>query len=100
MNIHATDSHAKDPHAKDEPRIEMAVRQLFTEAAAQPDAFYERSARSLQLLDNRLQGWNRRGEHAAVMQRLRVQIGGVCRGLPAHDAQRAVCDGLLKEGAS
>jgi hypothetical protein len=89
-----------DLSPQDEPRIEKAVRQLFTEAAAQPDAFYERSARSLQLLDSRLQGWNRRGDHAAVMQRLRAQLGGVCRGLPAHDAQRVVCDGLLKENTS
>jgi thioredoxin-like negative regulator of GroEL len=81
---------------QDEARIERAVQQLFTEAAAQPDAFHERSARSLQKVGSKLAAWNKGRSHAAAMQRLQVQLDGVCGKLPADDAQRSVCDGLLK----
>jgi thioredoxin-related protein len=81
---------------QDEARIERAVRQLFGEAAAQPNAFYERSARSLQRVGSKLQAWNKGGKHAAVVQRLRAELDGVCAKLPADDVQRGVCEGLLR----
>lgn len=82
------------PH--DEARIEKAALRLFDEAAAQPDAFFERSARSLQRIGSRLQGWNKGGTHAAVLKRLQTRVDAVCAALPAADAQRAVCEALLK----
>lgn len=82
---------------QDEARIERAVQQLFTEAAAQPNVFYERSARSLQKVADKLAAWQPR--HAAVAKRLRAQLNGVCRQVPADDGQRAVCEGLLKQPA-
>ena len=85
---------------QDEARIERAVQQLFTEAAAQPDAFFERSARSMQRVGSKLQGWNKRGKHAGVMARLQSQLAAVCGKLPATDPQRAVCDGVLKPAAA
>ncbi len=85
---------------QDEARIERAVQQLFTEAAAQPDAFFERSARSMQRVGSKLQGWNKRGKHAAVMSRLQSQLAAVCGKLPATDPQRAVCDGVFKPAAT
>jgi thioredoxin-related protein len=81
---------------QDAPRIERAAGQLFTEAAAQPAAFYERSARSLQRAGRKLQGWNSAGTHADSMQRLQAQLTPVCAKLPVEDAQRSTCETLLR----
>ncbi|CAG1015752.1 hypothetical protein BURC_01043 [Burkholderiaceae bacterium] len=85
---------------KDEARIEAAVQQLFDEAAAQPNAFYERSARSLQRVGGKLVAWNRGQAHAAAMKRLQARLDAVCAKLPADDTQRDVCLGLLKPPAA
>ncbi|HJW12664.1 MAG TPA: disulfide isomerase, partial [Albitalea sp.] len=84
---------------QDEVRIERATQQLFNEAAAQPNAFYERSARSLQRVADKLQAWNRHGAHAAVLRRLQLQLAGVCERLPSDEAQRSACGSLFKPGA-
>ena len=81
---------------QDAARIEKAAGQLFTEAAKQPDAFYERSGRSLQRVGTKLQAWNKSGTHTAAIKRLQAQLDGVCQQLPAGDSQRATCDALLK----
>ncbi|HZE91494.1 MAG TPA: thioredoxin fold domain-containing protein [Rhizobacter sp.] len=82
---------------QDEARIERTAQQLFAEAAAQQNAFYERSARSLQRVGTRLQDWNKSRGHRAAMLRLQAQLDSVCAGLPADDTQqRATCQGLLK----
>ncbi len=81
---------------QEEARIEKAASQLFAEAARQPDAFYERSGRSLQRIGSRLQAWNKGGAHAAAIRRLQTQLDGVCSGLAANDPNRAACSGLLK----
>jgi thiol-disulfide isomerase/thioredoxin len=81
---------------RDEARIERAVQQLLTEAAALPDAFYERSGRALQRVGTKLQGWNQRGAHAAAMRRLQARLDGVCGKLDAADPKRANCEALLK----
>ena len=82
---------------KDAPRIERVASQLIGEAAAQPNAFYERSARSLERVGKKLQGWNSAGAHADVVKRLQAQLAPVCAKLPADDAQqRASCDTLLR----
>ena len=81
---------------KDEARIERAVAQMLTEAGASPNAFYERSARSLQRVGSKLQAWNQGGAHAASIKRLQTQLDGVCGKLDAGDPQRATCEGLLK----
>ena len=82
-----------------ESRIEKAAAQLLTEAAKQPDAFYERSGRSLQRVGAKLQVWNRSGAHGAAIQRLQMQLDGVCNALDANDPKRANCLGLLKPAA-
>jgi thiol-disulfide isomerase/thioredoxin len=79
----------------DEGRIERTVQQLFAEAATRPDAFYERSGRSLQRVGSKLVGWNAGGAHRAVMQRLRKQLDAVCSALADDDGKRAACNGLL-----
>ena len=84
---------------QDEARIEKAVAQLFTEAAAAPDAFYERSGRSLQRIGTKLQAWNKGGQHSAAIGRLQKQLDGVCGALDKGDTKRAACEGLLKAPA-
>jgi len=80
---------------QDERRIEATAAKLFDEAAAQPNAFYERSARSMQRVGSKLAQWNKGAAHAATMKRLQTRLTGVCEKLPADDGQRTVCDGLL-----
>ena len=84
---------------QDEARIEKAVQQLLDEAARMPDAFYERSGRSLQRVGTKLQGWNKGGAHAAVIKRVQAKLDGVCGALPAGDAKRTNCEALLKPAA-
>ena len=81
---------------EDEARIERAAQQLLTEAAALPDAFYERSGRSLQRVGTKLQGWNKGGAHTASVKRLQGQLDGICNALDAADPKRANCETLLK----
>jgi thioredoxin-like negative regulator of GroEL len=83
----------------EEARIEKAASQLFAEAAKQPDAFYERSGRSLQRVGSKLQAWNKGGAHSAAMKRLQAQLDGVCNALDANDPKRANCAALLKPAA-
>ena len=80
----------------DDAGIERAVQQLWAEAAAQPNAFYERSARSLQRVATQLQAWNAGGRHAPSVRRLQAQWQGVCARISPADAQRATCDNLSK----
>ena len=84
---------------QDAGRIERVARQLFAEAAQDPSAFHERSARSLQRVGSRLSDWNRDGQHGAVLRRLQDGPDGLaalCGKLEAADAQRATCDALRK----
>ena len=85
-----------DLSPQDEARIEKAVLQLLDEAAAMPDAFYERSGRSLQRVGTKLQGWNKGGAHAAVLKRVQARLDRVCGALPAGDPKRTNCEALLK----
>lgn len=82
---------------QDGARIEKTAAQLFSEAALDKGAFYERSARSLQKVGSKLVDWNAGGQHAAVLQRLKAQLDGVCGKLEAADKQRATCQGLLSK---
>jgi hypothetical protein len=82
---------------QDEARIERAVLQLFTEAAAQPDAFHDRSARLLERMGGRLLAWNEGGRHAQSLARLRSALDDACNRLPPDDpAQREACRALLQ----
>ncbi len=85
-----------DLSPQDAPRIELAVQQVFAEAAQQPDAFYERSARSLQRVGAKLVGWNQANTHGDVFGRLQSQLNMICGKLPKADPQRANCDAVLK----
>jgi thioredoxin-like negative regulator of GroEL len=76
-------------------RVERAASVMFGELAKTPDAFYERNARSLQRIGNKLVAWNAKGDQQARIDRLSKQLEPICAQLPAGDAQRATCDGLL-----
>jgi hypothetical protein len=81
---------------QDERRIEKAAARMIADAGADTAAFVERSARSLQRMGNRLALWNAHGQHDAAIERLKAQLGGVCARVDAADAQRATCEGLLR----
>ena len=81
---------------QDAGRIEKTAQQLFAEAGQDKGAFYERSARSLQRVGTKLTEWNKAGTNNAVLQRLKIQLDGVCAKIDGADAQRSTCEGVLK----
>ena len=83
----------------DEVAIEAMSARLFAEAAEQPDAFYERSARSLQRVGQRLQASNQGGAHAGVLSRLQKKLDPVCAAPARSAGERATCAGLLAPAA-
>jgi thiol-disulfide isomerase/thioredoxin len=80
---------------QDEARIEKVAHGLFQELGSTQNAFYERNRSVLERLGQKLTAWNNGGSHQAAVGRLRGQLDGVCAKLPAADAQRATCQGLL-----
>jgi thiol-disulfide isomerase/thioredoxin len=82
---------------QDALRIEETATKLFAEAAKDRAAFYERSARSLRKIVDKLASWNAKGEHAAAMRRLHGRLGSACAKLAAGDPQRVTCESLLKD---
>jgi thiol-disulfide isomerase/thioredoxin len=84
---------------RDEARIEGAAAAFLAEAGAQPDVFYERSARSLRRVSTKLRDWNRTGAHGAALRHFDAQLAAICTRLDAADDQRATCQGLLKPEA-
>lgn len=80
---------------KDSARIEKTASKLLAEAAKDEGAFEGRSVRSLQRMGNKLADWNKDGQHAAVLQRLQAQLGGVCAKVDSADGRRSTCEGLL-----
>ena len=84
---------------QDAERIARVARQLFAEAAKDPAAFHERSARSLQRVGTKLAEWNQGGARDAVLQRLQdgpEGLSALCSKFDAGDVQRASCDALQK----
>ena len=77
-------------------RIEAAATQLIAEAGQDKGAFYERSARSLRRMGEKLASWNSLGEHVAAVDRLQRQLSAVCGRIDAADAQRATCDAVAR----
>ena len=85
---------------QDEARIQRTAQQLFAEAVAQPDAFFERSARSLQRVGLQLLTWNKDKKHTATVRGLQTQMTEICNRLPEHDAQRTACEAVFKPPAA
>jgi thiol-disulfide isomerase/thioredoxin len=85
---------------QDAARIEQLAPAIFSEAATQRHAYYERSARSLQRIAAKLLQWNADGKHAALIDKLQRQLDGICGQLPPADPQRESCTGLLRAPAA
>ncbi len=81
---------------QDEAAIGRLSTQLLDEAAAQPNVFYERSARSLRRVSTQLRDWNRKGAHAAALRSFDERLAAICARLDAADGQRATCEALGK----
>jgi hypothetical protein len=81
---------------QDAARIEATAAQLFKEAGQDRGAFFERSARSLQRMGNKLVAWNKDGKQAPSIKRLKAKLDGVCSKVPAADGQKAACEAVLK----
>ncbi|HEX7441539.1 MAG TPA: thioredoxin fold domain-containing protein [Caldimonas sp.] len=88
-----------DLSPRDEAGIERAASTFLAEAGAQPDVFYERSARALRRVSTKLRDWNRTGAHGAALRRFDSQLAAICTRLDAADDQRATCTALLKPAA-
>ena len=84
---------------QEEQRIGRTASQILTEAAAQPNAFHQRGARSLKRIGDKLAAWSKGGAHDDVTKRLRAQFAPVCRKVAAADGQRAACEAALKPAA-
>ncbi|MFM2068656.1 MAG: hypothetical protein RLZZ584_3565 [Pseudomonadota bacterium] len=82
----------------DADRIEQVAAAILAEAAATPDAYHERNARSLQRLASRLKGWAGPAGAQARLERLARALAPVCAQLPEGDTARAECAGLLASG--
>ncbi len=80
---------------QDEARIEKVSSSVFQELGQTQNAFYERNRSSLEKLGRKLTAWKTTGHHDASFGRVQAQLNGVCSKLPAGDAQRATCQGLL-----
>jgi len=81
---------------EDEARIERVASRLFSEASAQPNAFYARNARSLQRVGAKLLAWNKASGHPGAMKRLRAQVDAICAQVSEADGQRRACESIFK----
>ena len=79
----------------DEATIESATGELWSEAEKQPDAFYQRSGRSLERVGAKLQAWNKGGAHRAAMDRLKARLAPLCSAPARSGSERATCEALL-----
>jgi thioredoxin-related protein len=77
---------------QDAPRIEKAARAILVDASKDQNAFYDRSARSLQRVGKKLAEWNGKGQHAASVKRIEAQLAPLCAKASAD--QRAACQGV------
>ncbi|WP_428420909.1 thioredoxin fold domain-containing protein [Methylibium sp.] len=80
---------------EDAQRIAQGAGSVLNELRGQPDAFYERTARSLERMSGKLLAWSQRADGAAVLGRLRAQRDDLCAALPAADPQRPTCQALF-----
>ncbi|PHV10717.1 thioredoxin family protein [Chitinimonas sp. BJB300] len=81
---------------QDEARISQATQAVFSEVADTQNAFYERNRRSLEKIVAKLAEWNKTKQHDVVVKKALGQLGSICTKLPASDAQKPICQGLVK----
>jgi thiol-disulfide isomerase/thioredoxin len=81
---------------EDAAQIEKVAASILHDAAAVPDAYHERNARSLQRIASRLTDWAGPAGATDRLNRLARALDPVCAQLPAQDSARAQCSGLLR----
>ena len=69
---------------------------MLAEIEPVPESFFERNRRGLEKLGRRLQDWSVKGQHAAVVRKLSLQLDAVCARLPQHDEARAACAAVFR----
>ncbi|GAB7126106.1 thioredoxin family protein [Silvimonas sp. JCM 19000] len=77
-------------------KVQQVASSVIKEAGATPNAFYERSQRSLQRLATGLAKWNADKQHQATVDTLTTQLSNVCQQLPTADPQRSNCEEVVK----
>ena len=80
---------------RDAKRIEQTAARIFDEAARDPAALHDRSARSLQRVAGKLKSWNADGRQAAAMGRLQSRLALLCGRPDVAAPERATCSTLL-----
>lgn len=80
---------------QDEVRIETVAQQILGELSPSADTFCERNRYSLEKMAGKLAAWNKENRHAAVLDRLRLQLAGLCKRLPAADPARSTCRSIF-----
>ncbi len=80
---------------RDAQRIEKTATRIFDEAARDPAALHDRSARSLQRVAGKLKSWSADGQRAAAIGRLQSRLARVCDGAHVGPHERATCTALL-----
>lgn len=85
-----------DMSPQDEARIAKAASGILADLEPKPDTFYERNRRSLQKIGVKLNAWNAKGQHGAVVKKLASQLDAICTKLPEGDESRTACMGAFK----
>ena len=87
---------------QDAARIEQAAASVLAELNGQPDAFYARTARSVERMNGKLATWAAaKPERQAGVKRLQAKLDELCRALPEGDVQQhATCADLGRTLAS
>ena len=77
-------------------RIERTAASVIGELEPRPETFHGRNRGILERMGRQLNEWNKDGSQAAVLQRLKRQLDGVCAAVDSADGQRAACEAVLK----
>lgn len=84
---------------QDTAKIVSATKLVLNEAQSAPDAFYERSLRSLERVGTALDQWATTDARRAAFATLRTDLDRICEKLPANDPAVASCRGAFRPKA-
>ncbi len=84
---------------QDTARIVVATKSVLGDAQAAPDAFYERSLRSLERVGTALDQWANTDARRAALATLRTDLDRICEKLPSNDPAAASCRGAFRPKA-
>ena len=85
---------------KDDARVAKAALGVISELEAAPETFYERNRRSLEKMAQKMNVWNKKGEHSATVKKVAARLEQVCAKLPEQDEARIACSGVFKPKSS